>query len=252
MQVSVSQLLVNFTEGIYMGAIMAAQSYPNHKARLRYLAATSAALMLAAGCADTENLGPQSEQVETPQETDAEQDETAASEATADEAEDPAEEPAADEADAEVENQLIVEFDDPFVWEEAGIRLAVTGIGITDATSDDVGDDIRSVLDEGTETVVVLAMQVSNDSGEAINVYANQGEIQVGREQVEADLFLSDSFAGGDMRDGVDDDGQVFWSLRSAWEEVTELGELDLIISGPSSSDTFDRLADDIELQVTW
>ena len=245
-----SQPLASFTERTYVGELMAAQS--NVRTKLRYFAAASVALLLAGGCVDSDDLGPGSEQVETPQETDDEQEVTAPPEATVEEAEDVTDDLAADEAEEQVENQLIVEFDDPFVWEEAGIRLAVTGVGITDATSDDVTEDIRNFLDEGTETVVVLAMQVSNDSGEAINLYANQGEIQVGREQVDADLFLSDSFAGSDMRDGVDDDGQVFWSLRSPWEEVIDHGELDLIISGPSSSDTFDRLADDIELQVTW
>lgn len=44
-------------------------------------------------------------------------------------------------------------------------------------------------LEDDTQTVVVLEMTASNDSGETINFYPNQGTMQLGREQVDADEF---------------------------------------------------------------
>jgi hypothetical protein len=95
-------------------------------------------------------------------------------------------------------------------------------------------------------------MKASNDSGEQIDLYANQGTIQIGREQVEADLWFSDSFAGSEWRDGVDDEGLVVWVLSTGFDEAVAEGRLDYTASAPSNAETWDTIADDIDLTVEW
>lgn len=213
---------------------------------IRTLTATGVALLLAAGCGDTDDLGPGSEPDPAPQE---EAEDAAAPEEAAEE--DAPDELDIDEDDGIEEGQFLEEFDEPVVYESNGVRLSITGIGFTSMDSPVVDDDTRDFLEDDTETLLALEMTVSNDAGEEINLFANQGTIQIGRQQVEADLWFSDSFAG-EMRDGVDDDGMVIWQLTTPFDELVELGELTYVASAPSSNETFESIAEDIELQVTW
>lgn len=213
-------------------------------------ASTLAAVVLLAACADTDDLGPGTEPdpaAQTDEEPAEEPDEEP------EEPEEPAE-PVEDlepDEDEEAEGHFIHELEDPVVYEDSGIRLSITGIGITSMDSPVIDDELHDYVEDGTETLLALEMTVSNDAGEEVNVYANQGTIQVGREQVDADIIFSDSFAG-EMRDGVDDDGQVIWQLSAPFDDVMGEGALDYVASAPSSNETYESVAADIELTVEW
>ncbi|WP_323959741.1 hypothetical protein GC088_14590 [Arthrobacter sp. JZ12] len=212
-----------------------------------YLAVATAVALATGGCGNTESLGPGSERDPAPQRESAS---VAAPEEAQEEA---AEELEADEAEASDEEwRFVEEFAEPFVWEEGGVRLSVTGIGITDATSPEVPAEVSELLGEETQAVVVLEMTASNDTGQVVNFFPGQGSIQLLREQVDAELFLSDSIAGNDWRDGVDGDGQVFWSLQNTpFKEAVEAGELTFVAGGASSQE-FATITDDVEITVTW
>lgn len=225
------------------------------------LASTATAVLLIAGCGDTDDLGPGSEPDPATQEEQdpgteeaAPTDESAAGESATEE--EAAEEEAPDELEVDDESaveegQHLVEFDEPIVYESNGVRLSITGVGFTSLDSPVVDQEVRDFLEEDTRTILALEMTVSNDSGEAINIWANQGTVQVGREQIDADLWLSDDFAG-EMRDGVDDDGLVVWQLETEFDEAVALGELVYTTMAPSSMETYEPVADDVELTVTW
>lgn len=212
---------------------------------VRTTVATAAALALLTGCADTDGMGAGTDPDPAPQEdSDDDQDDEEADEA--------ADDLDVDEDDDSPMEQTIHEFDDPFVWEEGGVRVSVTGLGIN-RIDDDTPADVADWLEDDTNTVVVLDITASNDHGEAINLYLNQGELQVEREQVEADMFLSDSFAGSEMRDGTDDNGEVFWQLTTEYEDVVAAGTLDYVFSGPGNAETFERIVDgNVEMTIEW
>ena len=218
------------------------------------LATTATAALVLAGCADTGDFGPGSEPdpAEQPDETD--EDDAAEPEEEAGEEGEAPEELDVDEEEAASDDwRYVEEFDDPFVWEDNGVRLSITGIGLTDVTSDEVPSDVTDFLDDGAQVVVVLEMTASNDSGQVIDFYPGQGTIQVLREQVEADLWFTDSIAGFDWRDGVDDSGQVFWVLTTtSYEDAVQAGELVYIASPVFSSEDFEEVAGSAELTVTW
>lgn len=205
-----------------------------------------------AACGDTEEFGPGSEP--DPAVASELPSQGATEEATAEEApEEVADELEADEEEASDEEwRFVEEFSTPVVWEEAGVRLSVTGVGITDATSSEVPSEVTGLIGEDALAVVVLEVTASNDTGEVVNFYPGQGTIQVLREQVDADLLLTDSIAGSDWRDGVDSDGQVFWVLENtSFTDVVESGELTFLASAASSAD-YQSLTSDVEVAVTW
>jgi hypothetical protein len=223
----------------------------------RSVLASCAAAALVLACADASELGAGSER------DPAEQEET--SEAEPEQAEPEGAEPEEPEGDApddlEVDEeaangeawQFVEAFDDPFVWEEGGVRLSITGIGINDAAHPDVPSDVAEFLDDGVETIVVLEMTASNDSGQTINFYPDQGTIQLLREQVEPDFLFTDSIAGYEWRDGVDDDGQVFWMLmNTSFDDAVAAGELTFVTGAPHDSESWDDIAGPVEMQVTW
>jgi hypothetical protein len=65
-------------------------------------------------------------------------------------------------------------------------------------------------------------------------------------------MWFTESFAGFDWRDGVDDSGQVLWQLQAPYDEVLAAGELTLIVSGAYDSETYEDLTSDMEVVVTW
>lgn len=217
---------------------------------MKHLSTAIAVLVLLAGCVDTEGMGPGSEPDPAPQADDAEEDATDEEETDAEEETD--DDLDTDEPDDEEMEQTAQVFDDPFVWEQEGIRISVTGIGIN-RIDERTPDDVTRALEDDTNTVLVLDVTASNDHGEAIDLYPSQGEIQVGREQVDAAMWLGDPIAGSGMRDGTDDSGEVFWELTSDYDDVAAEGALDYIVTGPSNAETYDRVIDgDIELAVEW
>jgi hypothetical protein len=226
----------------------------------RHLAvATAAAALVLAGCGNTDNFGPGSapDTAEQQDDTDAATDSADADTGVDDDAEEEGEAPdelVVDEEDAsDVSWRYVEEFDEPFVWEENGVRLSITGVGLTDATSDEIPSDVAEFLEDGAQVVVVLEMTASNDSGQAIDFYPSQGTIQLLREQVEADFWFSDSFAGSEWRDGVDDSGQVFWQLTStSYDDALQAGELTYTTSTVFSTEDFEEVAGGAEITVTW
>jgi hypothetical protein len=233
--------------------------------RTRLLAATFAATLVAAGCGETDDLSPGSDPDPAPSdEADHDADDEADGDEPAD-GEDAAEDPAegdveaadeleADEDDAEQAGwQYVEEFDEPHVWEENGLRLSVTGIGFNDATSDELPSEVAEFLEDDAQVVVVLEMTISNDTGETVDFFPSQGQIQLLREQVDADLWFSDNLAGTDWRDGVDDDGQVMWLLsRTGFDEAVAAGELAYTASGAFSAEDFDNVTSDVDMTIEW
>lgn len=221
------------------------------------VAAVAAAALALAGCADTDEFGPGSqpdpaEQAEETEDADAPEDEPAEDAGSEDEAPDELAVEEDEEADTDGW-RYVEEFDEPFVWEENGVRLSVTGIGLTDVTADEVPSDVTDFLDDDAQVVVVLEMTASNDSGQVIDFYPGQGTIQLLREQLDSDLWFTDSIAGFDWRDGVDDSGQVFWVMtNTSYEEAVAAGELDYTTSTIYASEDFEEVAPGVELTITW
>ena len=214
----------------------------------RRLAATAAATALVlSACGDASELAPDSDPDPAPQEDsdDDEPDDPVADDEPDDELAD------VDEEDADDLWQFVEEFDDPFVHEDAGVRLSITGLAISDVTSDEIPADVVEFLDESTRTALVLEMTASNDSGSQIDFFPAQGEIQIGREQVEPDLWFTESLAGIDMRDGVDDTGQVFYELEQSYDDAVSEGALTYVASDPVDED-FQTVAEGFEIEVTW
>jgi len=183
------------------------------------------------------------EQAEAPPKAEVE--EPNEGEVTEDATDEPAPEPDA--------GQTNITFEEPFAYESNGVSLAVTDLSITSrefmVEQDPSLDDL---LDEGTQTMLALNMQATNDSGQTINFYPNQGTLKVGREQVDADLFLSDDFAGNDWQDATDDGGAVIWMLSAPYQEVVQAGEATLTVSAPSSVEDFSSMGKPVELTITW
>lgn len=218
-----------------------------------YTAIIAAAGLLLAGCGDTDSLSAGSDP--SPAEPTAEDTEPSEDDEPEPESPEPQEqepvEDVAPESDDQAKGQLLVDLNSPVVWEEAGVRVAVTGIGFTSLDSPVVDKALLDFVEDDTQTIISLDVTVSNDAGEPVNVYANQGTIQIGRTQQDAAPFLSDSFAG-EMNDGVDDDGLVLFEMSEAYDELVGEGTLLYEAPGPSSAETYEGVADDVAITVEW
>lgn len=154
------------------------------------------------------------------------------------------------EDDGPSEGQHRIEFDSPYTYESNGVKLVVDAIQFNDV--ENLEADVTEFLEDDTQTVLVARMQASNDTGKTINFYPNQATLKIGREQVDADMIFSDSFAGMDWLDQTDDEGQVYWQLKTPFEEAIAAGSLILTTSAPHDSESWDDVGEPVNMTIEW
>ena len=169
-------------------------------------------------------------------------------------------EPAAEDEEPDSEpdaasEQFVREFDDPVEWSDDGLELTIHGVGINDlAWVVQEESDLGMVLDEEDgETVLVLDVEASNNTGAVISWYPDQGEIVLDDEQTEPDLFLSGDVGHTDWEDGTTRHDEIVWVLRTPFDEAVEAGELRYLVS--AAHDAEDFMADygsDADITVEW
>lgn len=97
----------------------------------------------------------------------------------------------------------------------------------------------QTALDSGAVALVNLSIEVNNTTGKTISIYPDQGTLVVGNEQVDADLWLSDSVGGDFMAGIMKEGGVVFLVMRT---ESDAISHVRYMVDAPSEN--FDRLAD--------
>lgn len=143
------------------------------------------------------------------------------------------------------------ELDPPTVYKDGKIRLAVTQIRFI-SRQEAKELDADYIIEDNAKTLVVATFRLSNDSGQKINLYPNQGTLQIGREQRDADLFNSTQDIGGEFNDGVDEVGQVLWQFRTAMPKLLKAGEATYSTGAPHESDNFSDVGEPVDLTIEW
>lgn len=133
------------------------------------------------------------------------------------------------------------------VYTSGPFEVKVTDIQVSNFEPSDSAKPMFN--DQERVTIVTIAIEVENKSTDTNSIYPDQGTVVTNtKEQVETDLFLSDS-VGGDYMGEVRKTGNIIVQLQSPAEEITNIK---YIISGPSSAETFDRIGDDIEIEFNF
>lgn len=174
--------------------------------------------------------------------------------ATADDGTEVAEELEPDE-DVDESGQRIIEFDSPFTHEDSVSSLAVTGLGITSrewAEGEMSDEEIEFTFGEDGQTIVVLRVEAENISEQVLAWYPNQGQIVLGSEQLDAEVFISDNVGESEWQPGVARDGNVIWVSTTPFEEVEQLGELRYLVNAAADAEDFSAAGEDVDLTVTW
>lgn len=156
------------------------------------------------------------------------------------------------DADALDQGRYLTTWQDPPAYRDGEIEVAVTGLGISDATHPTaVPADIASYLDDEVRTVVVFEVSITNTSGETASVFANMGELLIGDDRVKAKPLLSDRF-GREVRHEMEDSGVVLWTLTTPFEDALAVGEARLEASAPIDPDSGEPVAAPVEVTVSW
>lgn len=95
---------------------------------------------------------------------------------------------------------------------------------------------------------VSLQIEVTNDSSDTNSIYPDQGTIVTNTgQQVDADIWMSDS-VGGDFYGEVTKDGGVFFFFDGNPEDITNVR----YIVGSGHDDNFENFGDDIEFSIDF
>lgn len=122
------------------------------------------------------------------------------------------------------------------------IELSVDALQVGEL---EVDEDYQDMFD-GKEkvTVITFSMLVENSTDDTISIYPDQGIITTNTgEQIDADLFLSDS-VGGEFIGMVKKDGEVFFMSDS---DVEDIKEINLMIDAAHDED-YENVGDDIKM----
>lgn len=108
-------------------------------------------------------------------------------------------------------------------------------------------DDMKSMFDGKDEiTSIAMSVKVENTSDDELNYYPDQAEITTDtKEQIKAEMFLSDS-VGGEFKGQIIKEGTIIFVANSKAEDINKLT---LFIDGPSNQD-FDKVGDDLKIDI--
>ncbi|WP_197046744.1 LptM family lipoprotein [Oceanobacillus salinisoli] len=95
-------------------------------------------------------------------------------------------------------------------------------------------------------TIVTVAMKAENTSEDTISMYPNQATLTTNAgDQVDADLWLSDS-VGGEFFGPTKKEGEVIFQLDTPAEEIESIK---LIISG-AHDENFETVGEDLQIEI--
>lgn len=113
-------------------------------------------------------------------------------------------------------------------------------------------DEMASLLDIDKDTevaLVALNIEIENTSTDTISIYPDQGTLTTDtKEQVNADMFLSDSI-GGEMIGEVKKDGTIFFVLKKS--KADEINTITYYVDGPHDED-LNTVGDEIKEELNF
>lgn len=219
-------------------------------------------LLTACGSDDTE---PAADEAEETTETESSEESEASAEEETEESTDE------DTSDEEAAEEEVEEGDSPEqqvgdVIEEDGMTRTVvaTNYGINETQESGpftvtlLNAQISHLLIEDADTaeyfggddlaLVSFEVEVSNNSEDTNMIYPDQGTIVTNAgDQVEADIFMSDS-VGGDFLGEVTKTGGVYFTYEGDPEEITNVR----YIVGSGSDENFDNFSEDLEFSIDF
>ena len=157
----------------------------------------------------------------------------------------------------EISNEGTVYTVNGAVAEESGITQTIKEVSVFDNMTDAVksyNQDEIVVTDENKDKVtVVVDFEIKNDNDFMISTYPAQATFITNTgEQVEADIFASESF-DGDIHEGVTKEGHVLFNLDKT--SIEDLSSFKMAWSSNHENGTSDNYDDDYykdnKLEVT-
>ncbi len=150
------------------------------------------------------------------------------------------------------ENAAIVKLDNLNLEQDrGGVILRVHGVAI--ARWDDMPAEFKDAASiftywDGVKYVGILSVEVENTTDKTINVFADQGIVVVGQEQVDTDLWTSED-VGGEFLAGVRRKGLILFGLKEE-HNFDEIDSIRYVVDAPID-DNFNPLADaDYDFQI--
>ncbi|GAB3808432.1 hypothetical protein [Virgibacillus kimchii] len=112
-----------------------------------------------------------------------------------------------------------------------------------------VSDEFKDMFDGKDElTMINVELRAENTSEDNVSWYPDQAVMTTNAgDQVDADLFFSDS-VGGEFFGPTNQEGSVLFMLDTPAEEIESVK---LIISGPHNED-FETIGDDLEIELSF
>lgn len=127
------------------------------------------------------------------------------------------------------------------------IRIKMIAIGDFAALDTDVQEGLLMMSYwEDAKYIGGISIQVENTTKKTANLYPDQGTVVVGTEQIDVDLFSSDS-VGGEIFAGVVKEGLIMFALKAV--DISTVDTMRYIVSGPSDEE-FSRLGEDYDFTI--
>ena len=108
-------------------------------------------------------------------------------------------------------------------------------------------EELKSMFDGKDEiTSIAMSVKVENTSDDELNFYPDQSKLTTDtKEQIEAEILLSDS-VGGEFKGQIIKEGTIIFGANS---KADDINKLTLFIDGPSNQD-FDRVGEDLKIDI--
>lgn len=135
-----------------------------------------------------------------------------------------------------------IDFDQTFT--SGPFNVTINKVQVSDIMTN---EELKSMFDGKDEiTSIAMSVKVENTSDDELNYYPDQAEITTDtKEQIKAEMFLSDS-VGGEFKGQIIKEGTIIFVANSKAEDINKLT---LFIDGPSNQD-FDKVGEDLKIDI--
>lgn len=134
-------------------------------------------------------------------------------------------------------------------WEESGnvtIEIARLVVGYKENIPFDWGQSWEEV-----DVVGEIIFKVTNNNGVTVDVYPDQGTVQIGSEQIELVDYLLNTFGenvGGEIYPGVTKVGGIWFGIKRS--TPGEINEIIYRADDPNNSETWESLGPDYQIVI--
>lgn len=154
-----------------------------------------------------------------------------------------------------IEDRFELALSTPISWEDSGLSLEASTIvfRVLDTEAPEFRDAVEfELIDPDAQTSVGFIATVTNATGRDVDWFPDQGTLQIGPHQEDANIFIAERQIGGTLLDGTTREGDIVWVFSVPAADLMAIGEARYVAMPAFESESFTDATGELNVTFTW